>query len=80
MTEIDLPTSSQAGPSRKPFDFLELLRTAADPSSSFSTDELGEVLGISRLPSREEALASLEKEVLAPVKDLSGPELWRWQV
>lgn len=61
--------------------FLDLLQTAADPSSSsLRTDELASALGIARLPSKEEAFEVLEKELLAPVRDLSGPELWRWQV
>lgn len=62
-------------------DFLELLRTATDPTSSsaMSSDRLAKKLGIDGLPSREEALQILEEELLAPAKDLSGPDLSRWQ-
>lgn len=61
-------------------DFLELLHTASDPSSStLSSDQLAKKLGIDGLPTREEALKILEDEVLAPVRDLSGPDLSRWQ-
>ncbi|WWC64395.1 uncharacterized protein I303_107005 [Kwoniella dejecticola CBS 10117] len=62
--------------------FLELLDTAVNPtsSSSLSSDELASALGIDKPLNKEDALNLLEKEVLAPVHDLSGPELWRWQV
>lgn len=61
-------------------DFLELLNTASDPSSStLSSDKLAKKLGIDGLPTREEALKILEDEILAPVRDLSGPDLPRWQ-
>lgn len=61
-------------------DFLELLNTASNPSSStVSSDQLAKKLGIDGLPTREEALKILEDEILAPVRDLSGPDLSRWQ-
>jgi antiviral helicase SKI2 len=62
-------------------DFLELLNTATEPSSSnaISSDRLAQKLGIDGLPDREEALKLLEQEILAPVRDLSGPGLSRWQ-
>lgn len=61
-------------------DFLDLLRTASDPTSSTVTsDQFAKKLGIDGLPTREEALKVLEDEILAPVRDLSGPELSRWQ-
>jgi hypothetical protein len=62
-------------------DFLELLRTATNPTSSsaMSSDRLAKKLGIDGLPSREEAFQILEEELLAPAKDLSGPDLSRWQ-
>ena len=64
-----------------PLDFVKLVQTAADPSSSTSipTDRLSKILGIDNVPSRQEALDALEKDLLAPVKDLSG-DLWQWQV
>lgn len=71
----------QSGPSNTSEDFQELLLTARDPSSSsLSTKELASALGVGHLPSKEEIFELLEKELLAPVKDLSGTELWRWQV
>lgn len=61
-------------------EFLELLQTASDPSSStVSSDQLAKKLGIDGLPTREEALKILQDEILAPVRDLSGPDLSRWQ-
>lgn len=60
--------------------FLELLNTAGDPSSStLSSDSLAASLGIEALPTAKQAVAQVEHEVLSPPKDLSGPELWRWQ-
>lgn len=62
-------------------EFLELLNAVSDPSSStLSTDQLAKKLGIDGLPTRDEALKLLEDEILAPVRDLSGPELSRWQM
>jgi hypothetical protein len=62
--------------------FLKLLQTAAAPTSSAAVPsaELAASLGIGIGSSKEEALKSLEQEILAPVRDLSGSELWRWQV
>lgn len=62
--------------------FLELSRIAADPSSSssLSSDQLASRLGIDGLPTKEDAIALLETEVLAPVRDLSDPELSAWQM
>lgn len=62
-------------------DFLELLHAAADPGSSskITSDGLAKKLGIDGLPTRDEALKLLEDEVLAPVRDLSGSDLSRWQ-
>lgn len=61
--------------------FLELLATSAHPkSSNLSSDELAASLGIEGLPDPDEAVKQLEKEILSPPKDLSGPDLWRWQV
>lgn len=61
-------------------EFLELLNTASKPSSStVSSDQLAKKLGIDGLPTREEALKILEDEILAPVRDLNGPDLSRWQ-
>ena len=81
MSEAGITTSSDSGPSRKSHDFLDLLHTAADPSSSsLSSDELASVLGIAHIPQKEELLINLERNFLAPVKDLGGHELWRWQV
>jgi hypothetical protein len=60
---------------------LHLLTTAGDPTSSdLSADELAKALGIEDLPTKDEALATLEEKVLAPVKDLSGPNLHQWQM
>lgn len=60
----------------------DLFRTIIDPSSSkaLAHDDLARSIGVGGLPSREEAIAILEKEVLAPVRDLNGPDLWRWQM
>lgn len=82
MASSSVDGADEAGPSGTSHnDFLGLLHTAADPSSSsHSTDQLAKVLGIAGLPSKDEAFELLEREILAPVKDLSGPELWRWQV
>jgi hypothetical protein len=62
-------------------DFLELLKTATDPTSSsaISSDRLAKKLGIDGLPNRDEALQLLEQEILAPVRDLNGPDISRWQ-
>ncbi|OCF39629.1 antiviral helicase SKI2 [Kwoniella heveanensis CBS 569] len=62
--------------------FLELLNTAAHPKSAdaLSSEELAASLGIEGPLSRDRALDLLEKELLAPVKSLQGPELSRWQV
>jgi antiviral helicase SKI2 len=62
-------------------EFLELLNTARDPSDSnaISSDRLAKKLGIDGLPDRQEALKLLEEEILAPVRDLSGPGLSQWQ-
>lgn len=60
--------------------FLELLHAAGDPSTStLSSDALAAELRIEALPTAEEAVAQVEKAVLSPPKDLSGPDLWRWQ-
>lgn len=64
-----------------PERFLELLNAAAHPeSSNLPSEKLAEYLGIQGLPGPEEAVKQLEKDVLSPPKDLSGPDLWRWQV
>lgn len=62
--------------------FLELLNTAANPSSvdAIPSDELAVSLGIDGPLSREQALKILENEVLAPVHKLQGHELGQWQV
>ncbi|WRT70395.1 uncharacterized protein IL334_007393 [Kwoniella shivajii] len=62
--------------------FLELLNTAANPSSNdaLSSDELASALGINGPLDRKGALDLLERELLAPVSNLGGDELWRWQV
>ena len=62
-------------------EFLELLNTARDPSDSnaISSDRLAKKLGIDGLPDRQETLKLLEEEILAPVRDLSGPGLSQWQ-
>jgi antiviral helicase SKI2 len=61
--------------------FLELLQAAGAPSSStLSADALAAELGINGLPTPEEAVKLVETNVLSPAKDLSGPDLWRWQV
>jgi len=60
---------------------VDLLTTAGDPTNSaLSADELAKTLGIDDLPTKDEALAALEERVLAPVKDLSGPNLHQWQM
>lgn len=51
---------------------------------AFNLDSLLEAIGTAsgpaqQPPSKEQAIAELEKEVLAPVTDLSS-DLWRWQV
>lgn len=62
-------------------DFLELLRTAGDPSSSKLTlDGLASSLGMNGLPSKEDIFDQLEKDILAPVRDLSSEDIGRWQV
>jgi antiviral helicase SKI2 len=62
--------------------FLDLILAASDPqgSTSLSADDLAISLGINDLPTPDEALALVEKEVLGPVKDLSGKELYKWQM
>ena len=62
-------------------EFLELLNTARNPSdaNAISSDRLAKKLGIDGLPDRQEALKLLEEEILAPVRDLSGPGLSQWQ-
>jgi hypothetical protein len=62
-------------------EFLELLNTARDPrdSNAITSDRLAKKLGIDGLPDRQEALKLLEDEILAPVRDLSGPGLSQWQ-
>lgn len=61
--------------------FLELLNASAHPASSdLPSDQLALSLGIQSLPDPKEAVQQLEKDVLSPPKDLSGPDLWRWQV
>jgi hypothetical protein len=74
--------SDSAGPSRSAEAFLALLQTAAHPSptSSPTSDELAVSLGIAGLPSKQEALDALEKEMLEPVRAVAGNDLWRWQV
>lgn len=63
-------------------EFLDLLLAASDPRGSTlpSTDDLAISLGINDLPSADEAIANIAKTVLAPVKDLSGSELYKWQM
>ena len=62
-------------------EFLELFNTATNPTSAnaIPSDRLAKKLGIDGLPDREQALKLLEEEVLAPVRDLSGPGLSQWQ-
>ncbi|ODN81482.1 hypothetical protein L202_01906 [Cryptococcus amylolentus CBS 6039] len=62
--------------------FLELLKTAANPSApdAIPTDDLAASLGIDGPLSKAQALGILEKEVLAPVKGIEGSDLGRWQV
>jgi len=62
-------------------EFLELLNTASNPTdpNSVSSDRLAKKLGLDGLPDREEAFKLLEQEILAPVRDLSGPGLSQWQ-
>lgn len=71
-----------AGPSSEGHDFLKILLTAADPMGEGAVpfEELSKSLGIEDVPTKEEALTYLEAEVLRPVRDLSGDELWRWQM
>ena len=78
--------SGTDGTSQKDLDqleteFLELLNTASDPTdlNAISSDRLAKKLGIDGLPDRQEALKLLEQEILAPVRDLSGPGLSQWQ-
>jgi antiviral helicase SKI2 len=63
-------------------EFSRVLETIRDPSSSSAipSTELASKLGLQLGSSRDEAILLLDKEILAPVRDLSGPELWRWQV
>lgn len=63
-------------------EFLDVLLAASDPASSkgLSADDLAISLGINDLPSADEAIAKIEQTVLAPVKDLSGSELYKWQM
>jgi hypothetical protein len=62
--------------------FLNLIHTIQNPGSATAipADELALSLGIQAGSSKDEALKLLETEILAPVRDLSGSELWRWQV
>jgi len=62
-------------------EFLELLNAASNPAdpNAISSDRLAKKLGIDGLPDRGEALKLLEQEILAPVRDLSGPGLSQWQ-
>lgn len=62
--------------------FLELLNTAANPSSvdAISSDQLAASLGIDGPLNREQALELLENEVLAPAHKFQGHELGYWQV
>ncbi|WVQ84888.1 hypothetical protein IAT38_007051 [Cryptococcus sp. DSM 104549] len=62
--------------------FLELLNTAANPSSAdaISSDDLAASLGIDGPLNRDDALKLLEKEILAPVRSIKGSDLGRWQV
>lgn len=60
--------------------FLELLQAAAHPTESdLPSETLAESLGISALPTGQEAIDLVKKDVLSPPKDLAGPDLWRWQ-
>lgn len=60
--------------------FLDLLRAAGDPTTStLPSDSLAASLGIDGLPTAEGAVAQVEETILSPPKDLSGPNLWRWQ-
>lgn len=71
----------EAGSSTDTKRFLDLLATAAQPATStLGSDELAKSLGIADVPTRQQALDSLEKDLLAPVRDLSGSDLWRWQM
>lgn len=61
--------------------YIDLLLSSADPSSTeLSTDELAKDLGIDESPSAAAALAHLEQEVLAPVRNLGGSQLHKWQM
>lgn len=60
--------------------FLELLQAAAHPTAStVSSESLAESLGISALPTGQEAIELVKTDVLSPPKDLAGLDLWRWQ-
>ena len=63
-------------------DFLQLIQatTGAGSSSSISSDHLATRLGIDGLPTKAQAIKLLEEEVLAPVGDLSGSDLSKWQM
>jgi len=61
--------------------YLDLLLSAADPTSTeLNTDDLAKDLGIDESPTAAVALKNLEDIVLAPVKDLSGSQLHKWQM
>lgn len=61
--------------------YLKLLRTIGRPrdESSIPSDTLATELGIDKVLTGDAAIRQLEKELLAPVKDLSD-DLARWQV
>jgi hypothetical protein len=61
--------------------YLDLLLSAANPASTeLSTDELAKDLGIDECPSPAAALKHLEEVVLAPVENLGGSQLHKWQM
>ena len=63
-------------------EYLDLIHATANTSSpsSISPDQLAGRLGINGLPSGEEAIKLLETEILAPVRNLSGSDLSKWQM
>jgi len=71
----------EAGSSTDTKRFLDLLATAAQSTAStLGSDELAKSLGIADVPTRQQALDTLERDLLAPLRDLSGSDLWRWQM
>lgn len=79
----DMPLNGAAvnGDAPSSTRFLELIRAAGHPKSSdLSSESLAQSIGIAALPTPSEAIELVEKDVLSPPKDLSGPDLWRWQV